>query len=493
VQVQGVGRVRVFLSLAGAALCLGPLVLGPSASASTTSSTATANVRAGTATGTAAIRGVVLLGVAHTPVAGARVTLHGAGTESDPVTASGTSDAAGKFEFDGLAGGPDWTYTVTTEHSGVTFSTEVIGIDVAGTATVTLDVFETTTAAAPITRKDWTVWLDITGATMAVEQDVTIVNSAGTAYRTPQPLAGAPDKGNAAVLLPVAPGATNLQYVGWFEVCCDAIVGTTWAHTRPIPPGTTSGTMRYEAPTPASLFFLIDQPTTTFTVLAPQGTAVTSAQLTPAGTQTDKGTTYQVLRGGPLAAGSTVTLDLGSGSSVPWAAIVGAVGLLAVLSVALWWWRRSRPAIATPPRTAASTTTPSPASSKATPKPAAKATSQARSKASPNTTAKAPSTAASASKPTPTEPTTRSRPPGASAEHPTRTEPAAAPAAAAAPTRPEDAAELADELAMLDLAHERGALPDDGSYERVRASLVARLMAHMGSDPDALNPPKGAG
>ena len=455
---HGAGRARVALALAGAALFLVPGIIAALPAQA-------AVVRSGSAAGTAAIRGLVLLGVAHTPVPGAAVTLHGAGSTSDPVTATGTTDGAGKFEFDGLAGGSDWTYTVTTVHSGVTFSTDVIGVDAAGTATVTLPVYETTTAAAPITRKDWTVWLDITGATMAVEQDLTLVNAAGTAYRTEQPLAGAPDKGNAAVLLPVAPGATNLQYVGWFEVCCDAVVGTTWAHTRPIPPGTTTGTMRYEAPTAASLLFLVDQPTTTFTVLAPQGTTVTSPQLTSAGTRTDRGTTYQVLRGGPLAAGTTVTLDLGTGSTVPWTWIVAGLGVLGIAAAGVWWWRRARRA--TTPPTAAPRGKAAPPAARprkpATAAPTAKKAGPATAKAvvgSPTTTTKAVPVPQSA----PAEP----EPPVPG---------------------PTDAAVLADELAMLDLAHESGALPDDASYQRVRESLVARLMAAMGADPDALREP----
>ena len=458
---HGAGRVRVALALAGAALCLVPGIVAALPAQA-------AVVRSGSAAGTAAIRGVVLLGVAHKPVPGATVTLHGAGSTSDPITATGTADAGGKFEFDGLAGGSDWTYTVTTVHAGVTFSTDVIGVDAAGTATVTLPVYETTTAAAPITRKDWTVWLDITGATMAVEQDLTLVNSAGTAYRTEQPLAGAPDKGNAAVLLPVAPGATNLQYVGWFEVCCDAVVGTTWAHTRPIPPGTTTGTMRYEAPTAASLFFLIDQPTTTFTVLAPVGTSVTSAQLAPAGTQTDRGTTYQVLRAGPLAAGTTVTLDLGTGSTVPWTAIVAGLGVLGIAAAGVWWWRRARRATAAPG--------PSPRGKGAAPQASRTRKATTTAAATPAPAKKAgPATAKAAGRPTRTAPVPRPDPPEPEPPVP----------------GPTDAAVLADELAMLDLAHESGALPDDASYQRVRESLVARLMAAMGADPDALREPPG--
>jgi len=267
----------------------------------------------------------------------------------------------------------------------------------------------------------------------------------------------------------VAPGAANLQYVGWFEVCCDAVVGTTWAHTRPIPPGTTTGTMRYEAPTPATLTFLVDQPTTTFTVLAPQGTSVTSSQLTSAGTQTDRGTTYQVLRAGPLAVGTTITLSLAAASSFPWTAVVVTLGVLGIAAAGLWWWRRSRrtaaaPAVARPGK-AAATSRPAPAAPAA--KPVATTSPSAADRAATGTSA----------------------PTGSKGTTPAGSTPVAAASASERAQAGGDAAVLADELAMLDLAHDSGALPDDASYQRVRESLVARLMAAMGTDPEALREP----
>ena len=63
----------------------------------------------------------------------------------------------------------------------------------------------------------------------------------------------------------------------------------------------------------------------------------------------------------------------------------------------------------------------------------------------------------------------------------------AASGAAAGGARGDDPDVLADELAMLDLAHESGSLPDEASYQRVRAALVERLMAAVGDDPEALS------
>ena len=486
-RVHGAGRVtRVALALTGVAFCLANASVLQALPAYATTSHAGAASSAGTAT----IRGVVLLAVAHTPVPRLTVTLHGASASTaGPLTATAVTDTAGRFAFPGLAGGPDWTYTATAAQDGVVFTTDVISVDSGATVTVTLSVFETTTASAPITRKDWTVWLDITGATIAVEQDVTLVNSAGTAYRSDQPIAGAPDKGNAAVILPVVQGADNLQYVGWFEVCCDVVSGTTWAHTRPIPPGTTTGTLRYEASTPSTLTFPVDQPTTSFTLLVPQGTSVSSPALTSAGTQSDRGTTYQVLRAGPLAAGATITVELATTSGPPWGAIGVGAAALASAALGVWWWRRRRK----PDPVAARPTTSSSAGSRR-PKVAtsARAATKAPAASTQSVTRKAPvaqggkprgttaSTTKAAGKPAAVRTSTQS--PNPAPPPATETRPAARSVA--------DAAGLADELAMLDLAHDSGALPDEESYQRVRESLVARLMAAMSDDPDALrNPP----
>jgi len=77
VRDHGAGRVRVALALAGAALCLVPGIVAALPAQA-------ALARSSSAAGTAAIRGVVLLGVAHAPVPGATVTLHGAGSRAGP-------------------------------------------------------------------------------------------------------------------------------------------------------------------------------------------------------------------------------------------------------------------------------------------------------------------------------------------------------------------------------------------------------------------------
>jgi hypothetical protein len=451
---------RILLGLAGA-LLLG--LVAPSA----TAAPITARPAATTSPlGTATLRGVLLLGDPATPVSGSKVTLHGLADGVDPVTASVTTDSGGRFVFTELAGGDAWTYTATAVQGGTEFTTDVVTVAPGATSTTTLRTYEVTTSAATITRPEWTVWLDVEGSTLAVQQDVAQNNSGAKAYTGTTPVQGAPDHGKAAVILPLAPGATALSFLGSFEVCCDATAGASWSHTRPVPPGDSTGTLRYEAPLVSTLEFPVATPTTTFTVLVPTGTTVTSTQLKAAGTQSDRGIVYQVLKGGPFAAGSTVTLTLvGVGSGTPaWTWVLLAVAILALLGAGWWWIRRRTPTPTTTPMRPVRSTRPTKPTSGAGSRPAPKPSTKPAAKP--------------AAKPAPKPAATKAKPGSKTAS--------AAPARAVASG---DAQALTDELAMLDLAHESGALPDEESYQRVRAGLVERLVIALGEDPEALSTP----
>ncbi|MFN8148185.1 MAG: carboxypeptidase-like regulatory domain-containing protein [Candidatus Nanopelagicales bacterium] len=324
---------RILLALAGA------VMFGLAASAVPAAASSSSPAPSGTAT----VRGVLLHGDPATPVAGSKVTLHGVADGADPLTLSATTDAKGRFVFGGLAGGDRWSYTATAQSDGTQFSTDALAVKAGETLTTTLSTYEVTTDPSAITRSEWLVWLDVEGSTLAVQQDVSERNTGRTAYTGSTPVAGAPDGGKAAVTLPVVTGATSLSYLGSFEVCCDAVTGTTWVHTRPVPPGTSTGTLRYEAPTTDTLTFPVTTTTQTFTLLVPTGTSVTSPQLAPSGTQSDRGITYQVLKGGPFPTGTTITVSLvgagGGGSST--ALVIGLVVVgLALVTLVVWLLRR---------------------------------------------------------------------------------------------------------------------------------------------------------
>ncbi len=444
---------RILLALAGAVM----IGLGTSAAPAAAGSSSPAP------SGTATVRGVLLHGDPGTPVGGSKVTLHGVADGADPLTLAATTDAKGRFVFGSLAGGDRWSYTVTAQSDGTQFSTDALAVKAAETLTTTLATYDVTTDPNALTRSEWLVWLDVEGSTLAVQQDVSERNAGKTAYTGSTPVDGAPDGGKAAVTLPVVTGATSLSYLGSFEVCCDAVSGTTWVHTRPVPPGTSTGTLRYEAPATDTLTFPVTTTTQAFTLLVPTGTSVTSPQLAPSGTQTDRGITYQVLKGGPFPTGTTITVSLaGAGGGSSTALVVGRVVVgLALVGVVVWLLRRrsaGRAAAAAPARP----------SSKPAPK------------------GKAP---APAKQTKPTKPAAKPVKPAApaSSKPAVPTKPAPKQAAPAAARRADDPDVLADELAMLDLAHESGSLPDEASYQRVRAALVERLVDAVGDDPDALS------
>jgi hypothetical protein len=223
-------------------------------------------------------------------------------------------------------------------------------------------------------------------------------------------------------------------------------------HTRPINPGGSSGTLRYDSPRPASLIFTAQFRTDEVTVLVPKGTTISSPQLTAKGTSTDRGVTYTVYKSGALKSGDTVTVTLGgataaaSGTS-PWLWVGLGVLALVVVGVLVWFLRRRRTAKAA----AAAPVAASPKGAKAT---KAKATKETR-----PTPAKEPKPAAKI--------------------------PAAA-AAVSAPPRTA-AEQLAEQLAQLDLKFENGELTDEAAYRRVRESLVQQLVDAVATDPTSLS------
>ncbi len=444
--VHGFG-VRRFLGTSGAMLAVtlsGALLATAPASALTP--TAARSADAGS--GTAEISGRIAVPGPATAEAGVTVTLSGVPTSGDAITRTAVTKADGTFTFRDLAGG-DWNYTITAPYKGATFSTDLVTVPAGQGLTLKLPVFAPTDSPAKIKTSSWIVWLDVTGDKVAVEQDLSYTNSGATAFVGTTPVADATPGAKAAALLSIATGATNFQYLGQFAVCCSAVTNGAWAHTRPLNPGGSSGTLRYESPRPASLAFLAQFPADSITLLAPKGTAVSSPQLTSSGTTTDKNVTYDVYKSGAVKAGDTITVTLSAAaaesSSTPWW-LFGLIGLLVVVvaAVVVVLLRRRR---------SASTADPT-----AVPKGAKVAKAAA-----------------------PAKPVAAPKPAKATAPKPAKT--------ATSPTAtPRSQAEvLAEQLAQLDLKYENGEFSDDAAYRRVRESLVQQLVDAVATDPTSLS------
>jgi hypothetical protein len=437
-------------------------------------------VAASSDTGTAVVIGTVT--ITTTPPgspSGTVVTLTEIPATGNAQTRTAKADARGGFRFDGVAGGPDWTYSVAATYAGTTFESDSVQVEAAKTVDVPLRLFASTTSAAAVSQPTWDVWIDTTATGLAVQQDVALSNKGTAAYTGSVKVPDAPaGLDHAAFTLPITEQADNLEFLGRFQACCTYVKGATWTHTRPISPGTSTGTLRYETTSVASLTFPVTFPTTAFRLFVADGLTITSPQLSRNGTSTDRGVTYTVYAAaGALKPGETVSVAIAGApveSSGPtwWIVALVAVVLVAALAILALVARRRR-AVAT----AAAAAPPTPASRKKTSAKTGKPAAAAR------TTATKP---AAQLKQAPKE---KPAPPAASpaaseavaADAPVaKAEPAAVPAKAAPRTGARTRAdELTDELATLDLAWENGTITDERAYQRIRESLVAQLVAEV--------------
>lgn len=434
-------RTRVAVTAATLAVALAPAWGVPAAAAAPASTTVVA--ADSPASGSSTIAGTLVVPGPGRAPSGVTVTLLAVPTSGASVTRTAVSRPDGTFTFAGLAGG-DWVYTLSAPYQGTTFSSDPLSVPAGQGLSVRLPLYAPTTSPAAVTTTSWTVWLDVTGDRLAVQQDVALRNTGSAAYTGTDPVAGAPDGGRAAVVLPVAPGAEGFEFLGRFEVCCSGVQAGAWAHTRPVAPGTSTGTLRYEAPTTSTLSFRAQFATDKLTLLVPDGTTASSPQLTSSGTSTDRGVTYRVWTSGALRAGDTVTVSLvlpQSTGTAAWWITAAAIGLAAVVvGGVLLRRRRARPS-------------PDPA---ATSRPAT------------SRPARATTTSSSAERRRGAEATARSA------------------GTSRAPTRTRSRIDvLTDELAALDLAFEDGALTDEASYRRVRETLVQQLVDVVGPDQPA--------
>ena len=428
-----------------------------------------AAVPVGIATGadsSATLSGRVMAG--ETPLGITSVSLV-AMTPSGPQVTSTKTDANGNFSFPGLTAGSAITYTATTIYQHATFTSDGVNLTAGEVHDTTLSVYPTTVSPAAVTLTSWTVWLDFTGGKIAVQQDVEYKNSGSAAYVGTEGVDVATGSGTGAVVLPVAAGAGNFEYLGRFQACCGAASNGVWAHIRPIAPGNSNGTMRYEAPVTGQLSFPAQFPAKAFAILVPTGTRISSPQLQAAGNETDRGITYQVFRGGPLAAGAVLSITVGApprtiGPTVWTAGLV----VLLVIGMIVWFGyrrrNRNRPAL----RPQSGSTSPE--------------SSQPEMNSGAVKLADRPVTSSAIA----TSVSGRAKPKVNGRAHGKMSLPPMAPASNGAAELHGDPAELADELARLDLAFENGSLDDETTYRMIREALVQRLVTAVATNPNAL-------
>jgi 5-hydroxyisourate hydrolase-like protein (transthyretin family) len=256
------------------------------------------------------------------------------------------TDASGQFTFTGIDSSAGKSYVVVTNYKGSHYESAAVS---PGASPAEVKVYDLTTDPSQVTLDGWVVWIDRQTNGVSVQQDLQFKNRGDRGYVGKQLVAGQQQKMPATVFLPLAPGASNFEYLGQFQQCCGAASadGKTFVHSAPILPGDTSGTLRYVTQqTPTQLTFPVTMPTAMFSILVPEGVTASSDQLQPGQPITDRGNTYQTLIGTNLKKGDVITVDLqglssGSKTSKTGVLLI-AIAVVAALGAAAIWLMAAR-------------------------------------------------------------------------------------------------------------------------------------------------------
>ncbi len=370
---------------------------------------------------TDAITGKVVNGTKDGPVADVEVTLQLFSQQGDLGAQTDTTDKAGRFAFgdlpDGVAG-----YQVIASYEGADYHTVAQAYTPGQTREETVTVYEPTTDPGAVTLTDYVVWVDRIETGVAVQHDMNWSNSGNAAYV---------GDGDRVVSVDLPPDAVNLQFLGTFLEVPGEVQGDTYVSNAPIVPGSTTATLRYEAPPLSEMTLPLAFETTSFQMFVPEDVEVGSQLLRFSGTITDQGLTYSVYAARDVAAGTEIQATLsqseagGSTNLAIWI-LLGAFALAAAIVLVVWLVSRRR-----------------------APKVRAKGRAKARPRAKPAKPKAEVGAGARAA-----EPSTNGHGSAGSGE---------------------DADLIVEEIAALDLSFEKGLL-DERTYKRLRIAAKDRLL-----------------
>lgn len=301
-----------------AVLAVTVLAAGPIAAAQTT---------------TGEIKGTVVTGTDEKPAADVEVTLESFSVEASLGTQTATTDAKGRFSFpdlpEGIAG-----FQLSATYQDAVFRSPTTGFTAGQTTEQTLKVWTPTTDPGAVTLTDYIVWVDRENDGVAVQHDFSWTNGTDTAYVGKDP--------RSVVSVPLPQGVSNLQFLGTFLETPGDVVGQTYVSAAPIIPGTSTATLRYNAPPLTSMKLELPFATTSLQVFVPQDVKLTAKALRLSGTVTDKNAagdlvTYQVYAADNVAAGTTIDVSMsqsqgGDSASNPAMWILLVVGGLVLLA-----------------------------------------------------------------------------------------------------------------------------------------------------------------
>jgi hypothetical protein len=288
------------------------------------------------------IQGRVVNATTDERVSGVEVTLHLSSNQAEIGTATTTSGNGGVFSFPAPASGAS-TIAISARYEGNEYWTQSFSAT-DPPAAVAVRVFEASTEPADVSVTSWIVWVDREGTAAAVQHSLRWRNDGTRAYVGD----GGDSGGRVVVGVPLAPGASNFQFLDLFLRSPGRVQGQTFVDGAPLPPGTTDGTIRYTTPDLASLDLPISMPTESLRVLVPQDVDVRATALTPSGQTTQQGVTYAIYEAADLAVGDRVRLSLSGltasgGDGGPPTSLVVLVGSAIVIALGVFVvWRLGR-------------------------------------------------------------------------------------------------------------------------------------------------------
>lgn len=268
-----------------------------------------------------------------------------------------TSDAAGRFVFDGLDASPEILYGIQAQYQKAYYASDPLTFAHGGlTLTVPITVYETTTDAGGIRVEQMHLFFDFEPERTTVGELFIVTNSGDRAYIAAD---------GTSLRLPLPPGATNVRFQD----------GELGGRYQPVPggladteavtpgPGAAQVLVSYDLPYDGSKLdvnLTMMYPVRNVNVLVPaSGVKLDSAQLAAAGTRPTQGGNMLNYVGGNLAAGQSLALHLsGAVNAVPTdeasaassgvspALIAGAVLLLVAAGVIAFVWLRQQRATA---------------------------------------------------------------------------------------------------------------------------------------------------
>ena len=369
-------KLRFSVLLAAGVLSLLALALMVSAPSAAEQTAPTPEPAATAEPVTLTVTGVITNGTAGAanPAAGLKVNLHSFNPQDNlgnVTTLTTTLSADGSFTFANVATQTGWEMAASTEYNGVLYSSSLSTVaagPLAGTVSLPVTVYETTTETTTVRVEQMHVFFDFSTGNLGVVELYILTNSGDRAVVNPS--------GTVEFALPA--GATDFQVQGELEGVDYVRTALGFAETKPIAPGVGMAQilLSFNLPYSGQLDFAqaLLRPVSAVGVLVPEnGVKLTSSLLQDEGVQNMQSNPYRVYGATDLQPGSSLSFQLSgqpssvvptpgtSGGAANSAAPggfdsrslgigIGVLGIVVVI-VGVWFYRRQGQAGAAPGKT----------------------------------------------------------------------------------------------------------------------------------------------